>query len=261
MLTPQDIQDKEFGKAVFGGYDMAEVDDFLEELGADYAALYKDNAVLKGKIKVLVDKVEEYRSTEDSMRLALSSAQKMADDMMAETQAKCDALLAEAEKAADAKRANAARDITAEEVKLNKAKHETEKFLESAKALIAHFGEALDKAGDELDLSEVPVTPLQPEHEPISSPEPERNTKEPVKTAAPVLEPEESASSIEDFVQDVMQGGSTYDPSLDETKRVPDLSEHEGDTKIWTDEDEETTPRPKFNFDDLQFGSNVHNDK
>ncbi|MBQ1703720.1 MAG: DivIVA domain-containing protein, partial [Oscillospiraceae bacterium] len=61
MLTPQNIQEQEFNKAVFGGYDMGAVDDFLETVSADYTALYKENAVLKGKLKVLVDKVEEYR--------------------------------------------------------------------------------------------------------------------------------------------------------------------------------------------------------
>ena len=58
-------------KAVFGGYDMSAVDDFLETLTTDYAALYKENAILKSKIKVLVEKVEEYRSTDDAMRMAL----------------------------------------------------------------------------------------------------------------------------------------------------------------------------------------------
>ena len=84
------------------------------------------------------------------------------------------------------------------------------------------------------------------------SPEPERSVKQPVKVA----EPEESSASIEDFIQDVMQGGAEEDP--DATKRVPDLSGALDDTKIWTEEDEETTPRPKFNFDDLQFGKNVN---
>ena len=58
MLTPQDIQNKELTKAVFGGYDMAVVDDFLEEVSVDFAALYKENAILKSKLKVLVEKVE-----------------------------------------------------------------------------------------------------------------------------------------------------------------------------------------------------------
>jgi len=88
MLTPQDIQNKIFVKAVFGGYDITAVDDFLEEVMSDYAALYKENAVLKSKIKVLVDKVEEYRSTEDAMRMALLTAQKMGDELQAEAKAK-----------------------------------------------------------------------------------------------------------------------------------------------------------------------------
>jgi cell division initiation protein len=56
---------------------MGGVENFMEAVAEDYAALQKENAVLKGKLKVLVEKVEEYRSTEDAMRLALLSAQKM----------------------------------------------------------------------------------------------------------------------------------------------------------------------------------------
>ena len=62
MLTPQEISERELVKAVFGGYDAAVVDDFLETIAADYGALYKENAILKSKIKVLVEKVEEYRA-------------------------------------------------------------------------------------------------------------------------------------------------------------------------------------------------------
>ena len=96
MLTPQDIQNKEFVKAVFGGYDMAAVDDFLEEIASDYAAASKENAVLKSKIKVLVEKVEEYRATEDAMRAALLTAQKMSDEMLTDAKAKSDAIINEA---------------------------------------------------------------------------------------------------------------------------------------------------------------------
>ena len=37
MLTPQQIQDISFEKALFGGYDMDSVDDILEPLTEDYA--------------------------------------------------------------------------------------------------------------------------------------------------------------------------------------------------------------------------------
>ena len=70
MMTPQEVSQHAFAKASFGGYNMAMVDEFLDVLTEDYSALYKENAVLKSKMKVLVEKVEEYRSTEDAMRKA-----------------------------------------------------------------------------------------------------------------------------------------------------------------------------------------------
>ena len=72
MLTPQEVSERAFPKASFGGYNMAQVDEFLDLLTADYTSLYNENAVLKSKMKVLVEKVEEYRATED-LHLALQN--------------------------------------------------------------------------------------------------------------------------------------------------------------------------------------------
>jgi DivIVA domain len=97
MLTPQEVSSHAFPKAVMGGYNMASVDEFLDELTADYTALYKENAALKAKLKVLVEKVEDYRATEDSMRATLLAAQKMADSIVHEAEAKREQVLAQAE--------------------------------------------------------------------------------------------------------------------------------------------------------------------
>ena len=70
MLTPQEVSERAFQKASFGGYNMAQVDEFLDILTGDYSALYNENAVLKNKMKVLVEKVEEYRNTEDARAAA-----------------------------------------------------------------------------------------------------------------------------------------------------------------------------------------------
>ena len=72
MFTPQEIQEQTFSKAVFGGYDMQQVDDFLEPLTEDYIMLYKENSVLKSKMKILVEKLEEYRGQEAAMKQQLS---------------------------------------------------------------------------------------------------------------------------------------------------------------------------------------------
>ena len=53
MFTPRELQERTFDKAVFGGYDMQMVDEFLEPLIQDYTTLYKENSVLKSKLKIL----------------------------------------------------------------------------------------------------------------------------------------------------------------------------------------------------------------
>ena len=79
-MTVQEIQEIGFEKAVFGGYDMKSVDTFLERVAEEFAAMQKENASLKAKMKVLVDKIEEYRGVEDGMRRTLMSAQSIAQD-------------------------------------------------------------------------------------------------------------------------------------------------------------------------------------
>ena len=74
MFTPQQIDQVSFGKATFGGYNIEDVDAFLEPLTEDYVTLYKENALLKSKMRVLVAKLEEYRKNESSMKDAIVNA-------------------------------------------------------------------------------------------------------------------------------------------------------------------------------------------
>ena len=98
MMTPQEVAASTFPKAKLGGYSMAAVDVFLDKLTEDYSNLYKENAALKSKIKVLVDKMEEYHAMEDTMRSTLLTAQKMANNMISEAEEKSKVLVSEAEK-------------------------------------------------------------------------------------------------------------------------------------------------------------------
>ncbi|MBE6917186.1 MAG: DivIVA domain-containing protein [Ruminococcaceae bacterium] len=100
MITPQQIEEISFNRATFGGYDMQSVDAVLEPLTEDYVALYKENALLKSKMRVLVAKLEEYRKTEASMQEAIANAQKTYDRMVQEAEEKCAKMIAEASAAA-----------------------------------------------------------------------------------------------------------------------------------------------------------------
>lgn len=135
MLTPQEVAEHAFAKSTFGGYNMTMVDEFLDELTDDYTALYKENAALKAKMKILADKVEEYRATEDTMRSALLAAQKMATNMVSEAEEKKETLLADAEMEARAKIGALHDEIVYEQKRLNAVKAQTKEFVEKTRAI------------------------------------------------------------------------------------------------------------------------------
>lgn len=130
MFTPQELQEKTFTKAVFGGYDMGSVDDFLEPLTEDYITLHKENTVLKSKMKILVEKLEEYRAQEESMRKALLSAQLTSDQMVAEAEKKCAQLLNQTENALRDKTNDVQQQMAAEEERIERAKQAALNFIE-----------------------------------------------------------------------------------------------------------------------------------
>jgi cell division initiation protein len=136
MLTPQEVQECTFVKALFGGYDMASVDDFLDRLTEDYAALYKENALLKNKLKVLVGTVEEYRSVDEEMRKTLAGAKKNADTIIEEAKRTRDAMVSDAQLESGVLRARIESETAGEERKLRAAQKNTAAFLGDLRAML-----------------------------------------------------------------------------------------------------------------------------
>ena len=135
MITAQDIREKGFERVRLNGYDMAAVDDFLEELADDVAASQKENAVLKSKMKVLVDKIEEYRANEEALNSAILSAQKLAVQIENEARQRAAATIAEADKKAQDTIGAISARADAEEKRLADAKAACAKFFEAARTL------------------------------------------------------------------------------------------------------------------------------
>lgn len=82
MISAQEIRQKKFEKAVFGGYDAESVEEYMEELQTEFSLLMKENLGLKQKLKEISDRNEEYQSVETSMRKALVSAKTIASEMV-----------------------------------------------------------------------------------------------------------------------------------------------------------------------------------
>ena len=178
MFTPQEVSEKVFPKSSFGagGYAMGAVDEFLDALTEDYTALYKENVTLKAKLKILAEKVEEYRATEDAMRSTLLTAQKMAAKLVQEAQTEKENLLKEARE-----------QHAAQLAQLEKEKHEAEEKLTMAQQSLADFV----RHGSELCAQQAAFLNSLPEMQ---------------------LSPEENAAPAEDDIrQDIMQHFDTMD--------------------------------------------------
>ena len=144
MLTPQEIQEVKFVRSV-KGYDKEQVEDFLDTVYSDYAALYKENATLKGKMRVLVDKIDEYRSVDEQMRKTFYAAQQTAQETIDKARAEADLILKNARSQAE-DRVNDIRDqVDAEEQRLALARQEANRYADGLRALLNRYIGSLDE--------------------------------------------------------------------------------------------------------------------
>lgn len=245
MLTPQEVSGHAFPKAVMGGYNMGSVDEFLDELTDDYTALYKENAVLKSKLKVLVEKVEDYRSTEDSMRATLLTAQKMADSIVREAETKRDQILAAAEKDARMKIGELQNEVVAAEGRLKTGQLELAKFIAGARAVCSKELEYLDQ------LPQLPVELSESAAE-APVPETEQNT---------VGEIEENIFAT--FGADTQKEGIPPEAVPEDPPSAPDLDnppeaqrEYPAGNPFEAEEAVDHDPTRRISLKDLKFGRN-----
>ena len=145
MFTPQQIEQISFEKATFGGYKMEDVVAFMEPLTDDFITLYKENALLKSKMKVLVGKLEEYRNNEASMKDAIVNAQKTCDMMVKEAEAKCTQMLNDANVTAAENAKNNDALIAAEEARVEEAKRVARNKIEELQNQIRSCINALER--------------------------------------------------------------------------------------------------------------------
>ncbi len=97
MITPLDIENKKFGKQMMNGYNVDEVDDFLDELTLEYGKLYKENSELKAQREELDSNVGKYKNIENTLQNTLVMAQKTADEITAVAKQQAEQIVKDAE--------------------------------------------------------------------------------------------------------------------------------------------------------------------
>jgi cell division initiation protein len=96
MITPLDIQNKNFKKS-FMGFNKNEVNFFLQEMIEDYEEMYKENINHKEKINFLSEQLNQFKTLEDTLKSTLLVAQKSADELTLNARNKADIIIDNAE--------------------------------------------------------------------------------------------------------------------------------------------------------------------
>jgi len=81
MLTPVDVENKVFKKAKIGGYDINDVEDFLEKLIVDYETVFKEVTELRDKCENLQESVKYYKSLEQGIEQSINNAREEAEQI------------------------------------------------------------------------------------------------------------------------------------------------------------------------------------
>ncbi len=102
MITPLDIENKKFSRQMMNGYNVDEVDDFLDEITADYERIYRESNETKDKVAELEGNLEHYKSIEATLNNTLLMAQKTADEVKDVAKQQADQIVSDAQ--VDAKR-------------------------------------------------------------------------------------------------------------------------------------------------------------
>lgn len=278
MMTPQEVANCTFAKSMVGGYNMASVDDFLDKLTEDYSALYKENSALKAKLKMTVDKMAEYRESEDAIRNTLLAAQKMATSMVTEAEQKRDVLIAEATRAAKARKAAIEQEVASEEHRLEEVRARVDRELKAERLRLSVGQERLRGFIQDVTavcngqlalLEQLPELPTEPDPQAAAiiqgtSAAAVQAAEDPAPQAVAAMavvdgEGEDSAGSpVDDEAAEVERNLknvlSAFTPAKEEASELP-----EGDPFADAGGEDLDATRV-MNLEDLQFGRNYTRD-
>ena len=229
MLTPQDLQDVTFEKAKIGGYQMQSVDELLEPLMEDYVTLYKENAVLKSKMRLLVERLEEYRDSEAKIHAEAEASRRQSEELLADARRRSEEILRKAEAEAKTRNEDVDSAVSAEQDRLAKAKAVTAEFVDAVEAQLERQRKSLELIRN-LDL---------PKAKPVKRAYDYESEKDPPREEAAA----EIAAQIEENVGRITNGYPSPDMSA-ATRVMPPI-----------DLSRDTSAK----FADLQFGKNYHN--
>ena len=135
MLTPIDIDNEKFSRQ-FKGYDVTEVDNFLNRISDDYEELMLKNKELEEKVAELEEMLTQYKSAESSLQETLLIAKRTTDTMKKQAEEEANQIIEEANRYFETKTGNIDEEIRVREEKLSSIINQTEVYKRKTEALL-----------------------------------------------------------------------------------------------------------------------------
>lgn len=215
MLTPLDIQNKEFGRE-FRGYSMQEVDEFLNLVIDGYERLYKENMEAKDSITKLQESLKQYKNLENTLQSALVVAQSASEQVQKNAEEKAENIIADANNKAKEIVANSFEEVKKLEYRYEELKRSVDVYRAKMTALLESQLGILKKV-ETSDATFAEITGMREAVEEVEAVE--REIEEQKITYS---EPEEElVVGIADEEEPVVE------ETEEETKEVPDFDTHE----------------------------------
>lgn len=149
MLTPLDIENKKFAKQMMNGYNVDEVDEFLDQITLDYERLYKENADLKKNNEELTSSMSQYKAVEETLKSTLIMAQSTAEEVKSVARKEAEQIINEAETAAKASVATLENEILLKKKELEDVEKQFDVYKAKMESLLISQLELLKEVNKE----------------------------------------------------------------------------------------------------------------
>jgi len=143
-ISPQEIQAKQF-HVRFRGFDVEEVDSFLEQVAEHYLLLLEEKKALAAELASLTKELDSLKNEEDSFKDAIISAQRVSDEMRQKSQEQANALLAKAQDEVEELKSAAHQEITELEYRVDELRGLQSKLRDDLRQVIASYLQQIEQ--------------------------------------------------------------------------------------------------------------------
>lgn len=135
MYSPLELEQIEFEKKAFGGYNQEDVDQTFGVLKRDYEELYIENATMKKRIKELEEAQKENNDVKETLQNVLVTAQRSSEEMRESSRKEAELIVKEAISEAEEIKRKAENDVVELERKKEELKNDIDMFITKMSAL------------------------------------------------------------------------------------------------------------------------------